>query len=303
MRRVASADGRVDHLVRLADERLGSAVAAEAVVRRPHRFFRRDRATSRKEVELPRERDWKILRKEKQKKKKKKNQEGEKRSDRREIWSNLEKRRRRRRRRRNLDDQMELFSAHLDLSLQISPPNTTPSGWRKPDEKMELGFWRRTLDSTTTTNNNVTASAASSAAAFKLSSVNPGVTDSTTTSDDIFHHPQPHHHLPRLPQGYHQDPIRGIPIYQHPPSFPLLSPHQLQPSQDLPRPRYLPPRFAARRTTRAPRMRWTTTLHARFVHAVELLGGHESMLTSPHSHLSFVEIIQMDGEIDLTFLL
>ncbi|MCI23218.1 putative transcription factor KAN2-like, partial [Trifolium medium] len=26
---------------------------------------------------------------------------------------------------------------------------------------------------------------------------------------------------------------------------------------------------------RAPRMRWTTTLHARFVHAVELLGGHE----------------------------
>ncbi|RZR83198.1 hypothetical protein BHM03_00009766 [Ensete ventricosum] len=243
--------------------------------------------------------DWKILRKEKQKKK---NQEGEKRSDRREIWSHLEKRRRRRRR-RNLDDQMELFSAHLDLSLQISPPNTTPSGWRKPDEKMELGFWRRTLDSTTTTNNNVTASAASSAAAFKLSSVNPGVTDSTTTSDDIFHHPQPHHHLPRLPQGYHQDPIRGIPIYQHPPSFPLLSPHQLQPSQDLPRPRYLPPRFAARRTTRAPRMRWTTTLHARFVHAVELLGGHESMLTSPHSHLSFVEIIQMDGEIDLTFLL
>ncbi|XP_065033769.1 probable transcription factor KAN2 isoform X2 [Musa acuminata AAA Group] len=188
---------------------------------------------------------------------------------------------------------MELFSAHLDLSLQISPPNTTPSGWRKPDEKMELGFWRRTLDSTTTTNNNVTASAASSAAAFKLSSVNPGVTDSTTTSDDILHHPQPHHHLPLLPEGYHQDhislkPIRGIPIYQHPPSFPLLSPHQLQPSQDLPRPRYLPSRFAARRTTRAPRMRWTTTLHARFVHAVELLGGHER--ATPKSVLELMDV-------------
>jgi hypothetical protein len=26
----------------------------------------------------------------------------------------------------------------------------------------------------------------------------------------------------------------------------------------------------------APRMRWTTALHAHFVHAVELLGGHES---------------------------
>ncbi|THU57133.1 hypothetical protein C4D60_Mb03t00290 [Musa balbisiana] len=190
---------------------------------------------------------------------------------------------------------MEMFSAHLDLSLQISPPNTTPSGWRKPDEKMELGFWRRTLDSTTTTtNNNVTASAASSAAAFKLSSVNPGVMDCTTTSDDILHHPQPRHHLPLLPEGYHQDqislkPIRGIPIYQHPPSFPpLLSPHQLQPSQDLPRPRYLPSRFAARRTTRAPRMRWTTTLHARFVHAVELLGGHER--ATPKSVLELMDV-------------
>ena len=34
----------------------------------------------------------------------------------------------------------------------------------------------------------------------------------------------------------------------------------------------LPPK----RSMRAPRMRWTTSLHARFVHAVEHLGGHES---------------------------
>lgn len=33
-----------------------------------------------------------------------------------------------------------------------------------------------------------------------------------------------------------------------------------------------------RKIVRAPRMRWTSTLHAHFVHAVELLGGHESML-------------------------
>lgn len=32
-----------------------------------------------------------------------------------------------------------------------------------------------------------------------------------------------------------------------------------------------------RRIVRAPRMRWTSTLHAHFVHAVQLLGGHESM--------------------------
>jgi SHAQKYF class myb-like DNA-binding protein len=44
-------------------------------------------------------------------------------------------------------------------------------------------------------------------------------------------------------------------------------------------------------------MRWTSTLHARFVHAVELLGGHESTYmplfrfrnpgpSSPHAHAS-----------------
>lgn len=35
-----------------------------------------------------------------------------------------------------------------------------------------------------------------------------------------------------------------------------------------------------KRSVRAPRMRWTTTLHAHFVHAVELLGGHESNIHS-----------------------
>lgn len=36
------------------------------------------------------------------------------------------------------------------------------------------------------------------------------------------------------------------------------------------------PKLPVKRSMRAPRMRWTSTLHARFVHAVELLGGHES---------------------------
>ena len=43
-----------------------------------------------------------------------------------------------------------------------------------------------------------------------------------------------------------------------------------------------------RRSMRAPRMRWTSTLHEHFVHAVELLGGHESMYISmPHYISSF----------------
>lgn len=47
--------------------------------------------------------------------------------------------------------------------------------------------------------------------------------------------------------------------------------------------RYMPRLSASRRGMRAPRMRWTSSLHARFVHAVELLGGHEreSLLIPP----------------------
>jgi len=37
-----------------------------------------------------------------------------------------------------------------------------------------------------------------------------------------------------------------------------------------------------KRSVRAPRMRWTTTLHAHFVHAVQLLGGHESKSFKTH---------------------
>jgi len=115
------------------------------------------------------------------------------------------------------------------------------------------------------------------------------------------HHQLHHHHHPQLfqqtPQGISQElgflrPIRGIPVYQNPPvPFPFPH-HQQQPleasqpssiannaasTSSLMRSRFLP-RFPAKRSMRAPRMRWTTTLHARFVHAVELLGGHESEL-------------------------
>ncbi|GMH05148.1 hypothetical protein Nepgr_006988 [Nepenthes gracilis] len=48
------------------------------------------------------------------------------------------------------------------------------------------------------------------------------------------------------------------------------------------------PKFPAKRSMRAPRMRWTTTLHARFVHAVELLGGHER--ATPKSVLELMDV-------------
>ncbi|XP_062196631.1 probable transcription factor RL9 isoform X2 [Phragmites australis] len=53
--------------------------------------------------------------------------------------------------------------------------------------------------------------------------------------------------------------------------------------------RYMPRLPAAsRRGMRAPRMRWTSSLHARFVHAVELLGGHER--ATPKSVLELMDV-------------
>ncbi|GAA0159831.1 DNA-binding transcription factor [Lithospermum erythrorhizon] len=58
-------------------------------------------------------------------------------------------------------------------------------------------------------------------------------------------------------------------------------------SQGVLRSRFLS-RFPGKRSMRAPRMRWTTSLHARFVHAVELLGGHER--ATPKSVLELMDV-------------
>ena len=285
---------------------------------------------------------------------------------------------------------MELFPAQPDLSLQISPPNAkpTPGSWRRTgtstttaeEEVMDLGFWKRALDSRNSSisssmaskpdhnhhhhhhinnnNNNINSSYSpnSSSSAFELSlsssinnnsnnnihhqqyhhlqngNCNTTSTTPTTSATNAnnnntlfhtnttfplhYHHhqnaPFHHHHHPQQ-VGLSQElgflrPIRGIPVYQNPPTsaatFPFspaqpldhaansspspaslangvaaTSPFQAQlhhHHQGLMRSRFLS-RFPAKRSMRAPRMRWTTTLHSRFVHAVELLGGHESM--------------------------
>ncbi|XP_071702714.1 transcription repressor KAN1-like [Rutidosis leptorrhynchoides] len=58
-------------------------------------------------------------------------------------------------------------------------------------------------------------------------------------------------------------------------------------SHGLMRSRFLP-KLPAKRSIRAPRMRWTSTLHSRFVHAVELLGGHER--ATPKSVLELMDV-------------
>uniref|UniRef100_A0A7N0U3C6 Myb-like domain-containing protein n=1 Tax=Kalanchoe fedtschenkoi TaxID=63787 RepID=A0A7N0U3C6_KALFE len=54
------------------------------------------------------------------------------------------------------------------------------------------------------------------------------------------------------------------------------------------RSRFMLPKIQNRRNVRAPRMRWTSSLHARFVHAVELLGGHER--ATPKSVLELMDV-------------
>ncbi|KAH7862299.1 hypothetical protein Vadar_002661 [Vaccinium darrowii] len=222
---------------------------------------------------------------------------------------------------------MELFPAQPDLSLQISPPNTTKSStstWKtsttdqfEQQEDLDLGFWKRALGSR---NNTSFSSTAQPDSPFDLSLSN------LRASDPASNH---HHHQPPLQLFQQQQqqqyglspelrflrPIRGIPVYQnYPSSYPLFSqqpfldtstctnggnttttntttahttcPSYFQ-SQGVIRSRFFP-RFPAKRSMRAPRMRWTTSLHARFVHAVELLGGHER--ATPKSVLELMDV-------------
>ncbi|XP_052171468.1 probable transcription factor KAN2 isoform X2 [Diospyros lotus] len=223
---------------------------------------------------------------------------------------------------------MELFPAQPDLSLQISPPNSKPTtSWRRSaEEDMELGFWKRAMakpDATTCFElslSNPRPSDQPSSNHFHL------LQNGSTAATSLLHsfhqnhrHQQLQNHLLQPPQNHHQQqqqqqglsseigflrPIRGIPVYQNPPPFPFSHHQPLDTSlsssttastaghggfqpQGLVRSRF-PSRFPAKRSMRAPRMRWTTTLHARFVHAVELLGGHER--ATPKSVLELMDV-------------
>ncbi|CAK9138258.1 unnamed protein product [Ilex paraguariensis] len=220
---------------------------------------------------------------------------------------------------------MELFPAQPDLSLQISPPNSKPtSSWRRTEDEMDLGFWKRALDSR---NSSFSSMATKPDNFFELSLANPRVSEPYSnhfqfhqnSNTNLIHSFQQnqypnHHHLQLQHQIFQQQhhgmspelgflrPISGIPVYQNPP-FPFsqqgldtsvsstttssaITSSSFQ-SQGLMRSKFLS-RFPAKRSMRAPRMRWTTTLHSRFVHAVELLGGHER--ATPKSVLELMDV-------------
>ncbi|GJM86518.1 hypothetical protein PR202_ga02384 [Eleusine coracana subsp. coracana] len=203
---------------------------------------------------------------------------------------------------------MELFPAHPDLQLQISPPPAT--------KQMDIGFWKRALDSspvaTSTTAASATAATPPSIAAI-ASSAPTGVGFHPAAA--VHHHHQgAAGHLGALPFLQHTQPIlpdssglrdlasmrpiRGIPVYNTSQALPFLQshPHHHQHCYDAigiggPRSPKAALRLAGapvKRGSRAPRMRWTTSLHARFVHAVELLGGHER--ATPKSVLELMDV-------------
>ncbi|TKW41050.1 hypothetical protein SEVIR_1G288400v4 [Setaria viridis] len=216
---------------------------------------------------------------------------------------------------------MELFPAHPDLQLQISPPPAT-----KP---MELGFWKRALDTTSPATTTAAAAAVAATTAPSLSFASSAPTTAVgfhAAAGGHHHHQAPgshfglpflHHTQPILPEGgggggglrdlASMRPIRGIPVYNTSQPLPFLQshPHHHHHHQHCydaiagmghsgggPRsPKAAALRLAgapAKRGARAPRMRWTTSLHARFVHAVELLGGHER--ATPKSVLELMDV-------------
>ncbi|XP_073006038.1 probable transcription factor KAN4 isoform X1 [Typha latifolia] len=138
-----------------------------------------------------------------------------------------------------------------DLSLQISPPSSSSI---TIDVSMRREF---------------------------LGGQNSATDSGSSGSSDIISHDQVllHHGEPALKLGFEVPPSDSA--YQQ------LYHHHHHP-QIYAFKRSSASSHGGKRSIRAPRMRWTTTLHAHFVHAVELLGGHER--ATPKSVLELMNV-------------
>ncbi|XP_062192161.1 probable transcription factor RL9 isoform X2 [Phragmites australis] len=119
----------------------------------------------------------------------------------------------------------------------------------------------------------------------------PMVTNAGAGHGGLYYHP----HHPDA--GAVLRPIRGVPLYQHPHhGAAVAGPCFCEPCHVAGAWRRAGCGAGARvggfptakRAARAPRMRWTSTLHSRFVHAVELLGGHDR--ATPKSVLELMDV-------------
>ncbi|CAN0922159.1 Probable transcription factor KAN4 [Linum grandiflorum] len=164
---------------------------------------------------------------------------------------------------------MMMRNTSPDLSLQISPPFSSSDHLLVGLARKSAAFYYSDTSTTTTT----TADSGSSGSEFSRDiSIPPTL---TLGSLDPHHH---HRHL--LHQGFQAAGIRRD--FNHPHIY----------GRDFKRSGRSGINGGGggggRRSVRAPRMRWTTTLHAHFVHAVQLLGGHER--ATPKSVLELMNV-------------
>ncbi|XVF63955.1 hypothetical protein PTKIN_Ptkin09bG0128300 [Pterospermum kingtungense] len=150
-----------------------------------------------------------------------------------------------------------------DLSLQISPPSVSDC---KAKEMVYDGLSGKSIYSD------------------RSSTTDSGSTGSDLSQENGHSNPGPGE--PTLSLGFEMADLG--PHLQQPRNLHLHQ-HQYQPQicgRDFKR--NVRMINGVKRSIRAPRMRWTTTLHAHFVHAVQLLGGHER--ATPKSVLELMNV-------------
>ncbi|KAJ8762140.1 hypothetical protein K2173_007290 [Erythroxylum novogranatense] len=157
-----------------------------------------------------------------------------------------------------------------DLSLQISPPSVSDCGVKEVGYVGGLNRKALHSDGSSTTDSGSSGSDLSHENGFfnqersySLGRNEPSLRLGFDMVDSGSPTPQlprnPHYHYHRQPQIYGREFKRDGRVIS-----------------------------GVRRSIRAPRMRWTTTLHAHFVHAVQLLGGHER--ATPKSVLELMNV-------------
>ncbi|CAA6667039.1 unnamed protein product [Spirodela intermedia] len=199
---------------------------------------------------------------------------------------------------------MDLFPAQPDLSLQISLPNTNSrptETWERNSDasiNLEVGGGHHHHHHHHHSRRSSPVDSLGSSTSSPPPALSRPISKPTTITTNGGE--QTHLHCQDFPQCdlQHQlQPITGVPVYYNRDAspFPFVQ-HQptnrhrrrrRQPSHpdSAPPPRL---RIPAKRIRRAPRIRWSTTLHTRFVHAVELLGGHER--ATPKSVLELMDV-------------
>ncbi|KAI3465033.1 hypothetical protein Pfo_021696 [Paulownia fortunei] len=156
-----------------------------------------------------------------------------------------------------------------DLSLQISPPSVSNCQFK------EIGYDNGLMKMPNcSADRSSTADSASSGS--DLSHEN-----GFFNAEKIFNNPLVE---PILSLGFEMAGLNPLPV-QMPRHYQHYQP-QIYGGRDFKRTSRV--MNGVKRSVRAPRMRWTSTLHAHFVHAVQLLGGHER--ATPKSVLELMNV-------------